>query len=293
MSWIFVKTAASTTPWAPSDLADLRCWLDASDSATLFDASTGGSLPGNSGAVGRWEDKSGNSMHTQDATGSVRPTRVIAAQNGLDAINFASQGFSHWSSRARLQNKSSAIVAHVSKYNATTGGSYIWSHEESGNIKKRFQFGRFNLASQRLDSSDAAATIFGTSDGTSTGTSSADWHVHVGLLNWTNGSFEYRIDGTTKGTATYASGSGNTPNTAISDDADYSRVVIGITQRNSATFGKVPNGTRIGELLCFAKGSGTFSNADLEKVEGYLAHKWGLSLNLPVGHPYKNDAPTI
>lgn len=29
-----------------------------------------------------------------------------------------------------------------------------------------------------------------------------------------------------------------------------------------------------------------------EKIEGYLAHKWGLTANLPVAHPYKTTAPT-
>ena len=29
-----------------------------------------------------------------------------------------------------------------------------------------------------------------------------------------------------------------------------------------------------------------------EKVEGYLAHKWGLTDNLPNNHPYKNKVPT-
>ena len=28
-----------------------------------------------------------------------------------------------------------------------------------------------------------------------------------------------------------------------------------------------------------------------EKVEGYLAHKWGLSMNLPNGHLYKSTEP--
>ena len=31
--------------------------------------------------------------------------------------------------------------------------------------------------------------------------------------------------------------------------------------------------------------------ADRQKVEGYLAHKWGLTANLPAEHPYKNKAP--
>ena len=39
-------------------------------------------------------------------------------------------------------------------------------------------------------------------------------------------------------------------------------------------------------------GTGLQDISDVEKAEGYLAHKWGLTGNLPVSHPYKNTAPT-
>jgi hypothetical protein len=39
-------------------------------------------------------------------------------------------------------------------------------------------------------------------------------------------------------------------------------------------------------------GTGGTDISDVEKAEGYLAHKWGLTGNLPVSHPYKNTAPT-
>ena len=35
------------------------------------------------------------------------------------------------------------------------------------------------------------------------------------------------------------------------------------------------------------------STSDRQKIEGYLAHKWGLEYNLPSDHPYRNLAPTI
>ena len=28
-----------------------------------------------------------------------------------------------------------------------------------------------------------------------------------------------------------------------------------------------------------------------QQIEGYLAHKWGLTANLPSDHPYKNTPP--
>ena len=39
-------------------------------------------------------------------------------------------------------------------------------------------------------------------------------------------------------------------------------------------------------------GIGSGNKMYIEKAEGYLAHKWGLTASLPVSHPYKNTAPT-
>ena len=33
------------------------------------------------------------------------------------------------------------------------------------------------------------------------------------------------------------------------------------------------------------------SSSEKEKIEGYLAHKWGLAERLPTDHPYKTEAP--
>jgi hypothetical protein len=39
--------------------------------------------------------------------------------------------------------------------------------------------------------------------------------------------------------------------------------------------------------------AGTEALATQQKLEGYLAHKWGLTANLPADHPYKNTAPRV
>lgn len=47
-------------------------------------------------------------------------------------------------------------------------------------------------------------------------------------------------------------------------------------------------GGRIAEMVLL---TGTVSPADRETMEGYLAHKWGLTTNLPLAHPYKSTPP--
>jgi len=42
------------------------------------------------------------------------------------------------------------------------------------------------------------------------------------------------------------------------------------------------------ELICI---STSISISTRQNIEGYLAHKWGLTANLPVDHPYKTNPP--
>jgi hypothetical protein len=45
----------------------------------------------------------------------------------------------------------------------------------------------------------------------------------------------------------------------------------------------------LAEALIF---EGFLSTSDIEKIEGYLMHKWGLQANLDANHPYRTAAPT-
>ena len=38
-------------------------------------------------------------------------------------------------------------------------------------------------------------------------------------------------------------------------------------------------------------GTGGTDITEFQKAEGYLAHKWGLTGNLPSDHPFKNISP--
>ena len=46
----------------------------------------------------------------------------------------------------------------------------------------------------------------------------------------------------------------------------------------------------IGEVVVW---HGAITNSDRYKIEGYLAHKWGITSNLPAGHPYKSNQPLV
>lgn len=72
----------------PPTAAALAVWLDASDSSTLWDATTGGSLVTAGGGVARWEDKSGNGRHVTQGIANNRPLRSVASLAGKGSVDF-------------------------------------------------------------------------------------------------------------------------------------------------------------------------------------------------------------
>lgn len=66
-------------PFVPTDIANLTLWLDASDTATITEASN---------AVSAWDDKSGNANHAAQATGANQPTTNTRTINSLNALDF-------------------------------------------------------------------------------------------------------------------------------------------------------------------------------------------------------------
>jgi hypothetical protein len=280
----------------------------------LFNSGSGGNVPDDGGSIGRWLDKAGFNHATDvvdvsnTAITTQRPTRVARSQNGLDAINFnGTQWFDQNSARDMLRNRSCAIMAVAMKF-GTVGNSsnqFVWANRKgvtTGDFAVRYQLVHRSDNSmagigRRLDA-DADGAIAGT---TAVPPFDTNWHVHVSLCDWANGTLYHRIDGTQVATASYLS-SGNTSDTSLgtatSSTDGGSWTAIGGNNRTLRSDGIANNfalssGSRIGEMICFARSSGSYVTAELQTVEAYLAWRWGLQANLPAGHPYKNVAPSF
>jgi hypothetical protein len=111
----------------PKSISGLAGWWDGSDPATLFDATSGGSLVAASGTVGRWEDKSGNGRHATQGNGNSRPVRSVAAFNGRDALDFdGANDFLALSSTIETVNGASIFMVAKKRSNDTSfGGSAL------------------------------------------------------------------------------------------------------------------------------------------------------------------------
>ena len=278
--------------WTPDDLTSLRAWYDADDSSTIFDATTGGSLPSSGNDVARWEDKSGGGYHVTQATAANRPHYVTNTLNGRPVIECTAQWLT-----------------------ASTASDWTFLHDATGStVATVWQAGASS-------NPDAAYGLFGTSDAVNS---------NIGtVLFWDDRAFvsrnEVLVSTVAYGSAgnwTVANVTANgamTPNaphvlTLTTDPANSTtanRSIIRVDAINksnivssSSTYstasptyplqlGNVGNGLfpltgYIAELIVCDT---VVSSGDREKLEGYLAHKWGLESNLPSTHPYKNSAP--
>lgn len=82
-----IVKSAQVGGFTPADIST-SLWFDCSDTTTLFNATSGGSLPANNATVARINDKSGNGRNAiQSASGS-RPLRLASGLNGLGTLSF-------------------------------------------------------------------------------------------------------------------------------------------------------------------------------------------------------------
>ena len=97
------------------------------------------------------------------------------------------------------------------------------------------------------------------------------WRIVAAKRDGANGSIW--LDGGSKATGTTSTATFNA-----------TRIRIGNNQQrvDSGIYGS------IAETMLFTQ---ALSDTDIDKINGYLAWKWGLQANLPAGHPYKNSAP--
>ena len=83
---------------------------------------------------------------------------------------------------------------------------------------------------------------------------------------------------------------GTVKSSNVSNDSftsfDIQHYAIGSNTDGSDLYGWF-NG-KISEILVY---NSTLTNSEVEKIEGYLAHKWGLQSRLPSNHAYKTSGP--
>jgi hypothetical protein len=276
------------TVWNPS-MISTALWLDANDSGTI---TQGG------GAITTWADKSGNN---RTATADGNPTySATGMSTSKPAVQLDGTGDAFVSSIAGIGSFNALDVYMVTQTTlaaaADTNSGIFWGYGNIGGASGSYPAER----GQCLASSTAAlageliTTVFDNASfsagrlGSSTYTRAANT---AQMLNSKN---------STSGTSLFANGSEitlNVPPSQITTSTNTAPSNVGYTFDINLHIGalRTSGGLVYSPAIKFAEvivSSTLLSTLDRQKTEGYLAHKWSLTANLPSDHPYKTVGPT-
>jgi hypothetical protein len=275
--------AAGKALWTPAQITT-ALWLDAADAATV--TADGSNL------VSQVNDKSGNSRHFT-ATSGARPTYSASTLNGKAVFTYSgSQSLTSNASAATwnfLHQSGGAEVIGVWKAGNTSDPNAIYGFwgTNGGTINNVGIYSRWD---------DRAAFSFNETPVIAAASTGANYYLDVGD-NGTHPANNATIFGSSfnLGTATAANkirhivngtvltGKNTDTNAPPTSNAAFT------LQLGTAGNNVWPLTGYIAEFLVFASQASTDTR---QLIEGYLAHKWGLTANLPAGHPYKSAAPT-
>ena len=258
--------------WLPSDLeTQPATWLDASDPDGV-DAVSGKAA----GLI----DKSGNDNSALQATVGSRPAVLADAINGLTALDFDGVddylamstpiiSLVHTVFVVAAPTAEAAIGALVGQYSAgTSGRHYMGTNQADTGLTSS---GRFNVFNNTATSGNGSSGLLD-----DTAFVGGDAAIFSTINLNTGEGFRFIKDGTVVDTATVTVV--QQTNTGIGAERAAGPSVLG-------TFDGL-----FGELVVV---QAALSDSDRKKVEGYLAHKWGIAGSLPPGHDYKDSPPQI
>jgi hypothetical protein len=247
--------------WSPANITT-ALWLDAADTSTVTVSS---------GLVDQWRDKSGNARHASGAT-ATRPAYASTTLNGKNTLTFDGSDDRLVTSAVSLHTGLYSVFAVARAATANTFLVICSQDRSTDNASRNGQYIRTNSATPETVSFNNAGSAF-TASATST------------VTNW---NFYSAIRESTLITL-FANGNAGTGAAVTGTAASNANpMTIGSRESTADTFNNHWNGD-MAEIIFL----GSVATTDTrQRIEGYLAHKWGLTANLPSNHPYKTVGPT-
>ena len=243
--------------FSPSELGGLSLWLDSNDTSSIAT-----SVPNK---VSTWTDKSSN-KYVFNAAGAGNVSTGISNINTVNTIDFDGNSYLLSDSPFPMGNDLSIfIVAEIDSVDnvndsliSMRGGSASnWQIDAGASVNK------FNI---RLFGTNVTTKLFSANH-------EAGPAIFGFIFNLSLNTVEVFLDGLSLGTTVYSQATGSGDSLAIFSNRGLNQFIDG----------------RVGEIVA---DSFALSDIKRQKVEGYLASKWSLRSNLPIGHPFKNGMIT-
>lgn len=240
--------------WTPAQITT-ALWLDAADAGTITAVS---------GGVSQWGDKSGNNRHATQAVVVNRPAYTAngLAEKNVVTFNAASNTRLLSTLSAVSSIESAFLVANVSS--ANTGIQTLLGSSATGGRQ-------FRVSSTTASFLAQASSLLGASSINAPKDSATVYN-----LQYTNGglSSSFFFNASPAGTSSSGNTVSGAGDTAVGAQGGGVELLTGYIAEIVVTQSVPSTNTR-------------------QQLEGYLAHKWGLTANLPNAHPFKVSPPYV
>jgi hypothetical protein len=242
--------------WDPSRLSagTLTAWYKA-DSLSLSDGSE----------VGFWTDSSGNGNDVGQLTSGRRPTFETNELNSQPVLRF---------------DGSNDILTDGDIAALDVGTGDIWmatvfKSTDNSAAQNYFEKRPTSFGLRTTSAGELQMVLGSTSNIPSQ--SNGNWS-RTAFVIVTASRVSSTCNGFINGTASTTTGTTNSTSISNSDVFDIGSRAVGAGPMN-------------GDMAEILVGGATLDTNERQKIEGYLAHKYGLQGNLPSDHPYKSAAP--
>ena len=271
--WSYLGAKWDITAFNPTNEDLIRelspaMWLDASDTSTLFNATSGGSLPSVGAGVARIEDKSANGFDLTQATSGKRPLRQEI--NGMSMLRFdGTDDIMTMGSSTLLRNKPGFTMFMVNNKLDDTGADrffHILNNTTGFRLIFNITVATNSLAIQsvRLDSG-AGGFPSGVTGGAPT---LNEWVVNSGMVDFANTYADIKRNKEILNSRTDMQSSGN-----FSDTNSAGAALGGnIAEANYANF-------EMGEFILFDY---ILTDEQIDIVNNYLGFKWASIFTLDI-----------
>ena len=243
--------------WVPNLLDNLEIWLDATEESTIVQSSN---------LVSLWKDKSNLGYDASQNTTTYQPTYSLDGMSGLPGIKFDSDKLQFADNN--LLNKMCFAVINPTTFQYTSSGIILSS--SSINVQLRVVAASTDNSSQGRTLYTGYSPLYGNN-----GVSNSDKLISVNENSIIGFVFDETFGFSTNGIYL---------DTQITRNSSGSSTCNQIGMRQGTY---EPYDGHIGEIIII----NSVQDIDRQKVEGYLAHKWGVESKLPSDHPYKTSAP--
>ena len=259
-----------TSEFDPRSVGGCAVWFDALDSKTIQFASGSN--------IARWLDKSGfqNHLATNSSNQSFWPVYTQNTLNGGPVVTFSNAAMiGGYASPTSTTPHTIFVVARPSAITGFHDLFQVSSFPDGGTTGVGV-----NLSASYTSNKWFAGSLYGEKDGdvtSNTVASTSRTDIVVGTV-WPGSNINTTVNGTTGLDSGQVTSSLNTK-------ANGARTNMGAHWYPPENYYREFYFGYIAEVLAFSK---ALTVADRQRIEGYLAWKWGLQSQLPALHPYSN-----